>query len=271
MKHTKSILFRLASMLCMMLALGLNIACSSDNDNGSDNGGGGNNKPLPFGDTAWAINFQLPEGDIEGCPNWQETNFFDFENTMTAIICFDTAMDGLISDDDRMAAIIDGEVRDIGYIVTYRQQPVFMLLIPFESDDDKVELQYYNAKTNQTYIMTDAFSVWDDTVGSEETNLFYLELIPKTYLVLTLPDDLPFMPSPDDEMGIFCGDECCGLPVAIDRKNWEGDAYMLPQLTGTKAHVRYYSAEKGVIYTTDDIIDLTSPNDGYNLKFKELR
>ena len=244
MKHTKSILFRLASMLCMMLALGLNIACSSDNDNGSDNGGGGNNKPLPFGDTAWAINFQLP---------------------------FDTAMDGLISDDDRMAAIIDGEVRDIGYIVTYRQQPVFMLLIPFESDDDKVELQYYNAKTNQTYIMTDAFSVWDDTVGSEETNLFYLELIPKTYLVLTLPDDLPFMPSPDDEMGIFCGDECCGLPVAIDRKNWEGDAYMLPQLTGTKAHVRYYSAEKDAIYTTDDIIDLTSPNDGYNLKFKELK
>ena len=57
--------------------------------------------------------------------------------------------------------------------------------------------------------------------------------------------------------------------AAIDRKNWEGDAYMLPQLTGTKAHVRYYSAEKGVIYTTDDIIDLTSPNDGYNLKFKQ--
>lgn len=253
------------SLLTLTLTLTLFSACSSDNDKGNDT-------PEPLDDTTWTIHFQLPEGDIEGCPNWEETNFFDFENTMTAIICFDDAMDSMISDQDRMAAVIDGEVRDIAQIVNYREdkEPAFMLLIPFESDDDQVELQYYNAKKNQTYVMPNAFSVWDDTVGSEDGKLFSISLIEKTYLALTMPDNLPFVPSPDDKMGIFCGNTCCGLPVTNDYKNWEGDAYMLPQLTGTKAHVRYYSAEKGVIYTTDDIIDLTSPNDGYNLKFKEF-
>ena len=254
------------SMLGIMFALSLIAACSSDSDNGNNNGNG---KPGFIDDTTWTIHYQLPEGDIEGCPNWKEANFFDFENTMTAIICFDSAMSSLISNEDRIAVIIDGEARDIANIVNYKEgEPVFMMLVPFEADDDKVELQYYNAKKNQTYIIADAFSVWDDTVGSEDSNLFYICLTPKVNIVITMPDNLPFLHEPDDKMGIFCGDECCGLPVASDRKTWVSTVYKLPQLTGTKAHVRYYSAEKQAIYTTDDIIDLSVSDTTYAITFK---
>ena len=55
-----------------------------------------------------------------------------------------------------MAAIVDGEVREVCAPVNYDLPDIeeslkcFMLYIPYETDEDDVELQYYNAQTNQT-------------------------------------------------------------------------------------------------------------------------
>lgn len=148
----------------------------------------------------------------------------------------------------------------------------FMLYIPYNSDEEMVELQYYNAKTNQTFIGANWFSVTDDTVGDNELCLFTLRPMLALYFVVS--NNVPFTPSPDDEMAVFIDDECCGVG---EIKGGEGLGQIW--LVGAfdmnrrykKAHVRYYSAETKSIYRTEDFLEIWTNlknNEPDTLKFK---
>ena len=258
---------KIYSMLMIAASLAMLWGCSSsdDDDNNGTNQGGStqihgvkvDNAPHWFFDAV-----TLPQGDIQGKPDWEEVNFFEFEDNMTAIVFVSEHFGVKLAADDRMAAIVDGEVREICEPNVYNlpdEEPLycFMLYIPFEPDDDAVELQYYNAKANQTYITKNAFNVKDYTIGDDE--LFMFTLRPMTPYFFTVPSDLPFTPTSDDEVAMFIGDECCGVANSqVDVKGnlvWSVDAYDMNR-TGEKAHVRYYSAQTKTIYMTEPIYEV---------------
>lgn len=261
---------KIYSMLMIAASLTVLWGCSSsdDDDNNGTNQGGStqihgvkvDNAPHWTFDTATP-----PPGDIQGKPDWEEeeVNFYDYEDNMTAIVFVSEHFGVKLAADDRMAAIVDGEVREICKPKPYEVpdfeelQYCFMLYIPFEADDDAVELQYYNAKVNQTYISKNAFSVKDYTIGGGE--LFMFTLRPMTPYFFTVPSDLPFTPTSDDEVAMFIGDECCGVasrePDMNGHPMWLVAAYDMNR-TGEKAHVRYYSAQTKTIYKTDPIYEV---------------
>ena len=128
----------------------------------------------------WGFFPYTPAGDIEGMPDWKEVDFYDYDNNMTAIVFVSTDLGIDVTERDRMAAIINGEVREVCKPVLYKipdtEKPLwcFMLYIPYMSGDGDVELQYYNALRNQTYVEKNQFNVNDDTVGDDDVFVFTL-------------------------------------------------------------------------------------------------
>lgn len=254
----------LLSAVCAMAMCG----CSSSDDDA---------QAPPFGGDApdWKVVFSMPQGDIQGCPDWKEVNFFEFENTMTAMIFFPDGMRPYVSEDDRLASIIDGEVRDIAVPVKYvDDEYIFMAMIPFENDDQMVEVQYYNAKTNQTFVLKDAFSVWDDTVGSQDTGIYVLLMERFCSMYINLAAKQPFTPASGDRLAIFYGDTCCGVGEAGPGGQWSVDGvipseWKNPSTDWPKLSVRYYSAEEKTIYSTPAFIDLGVEDSTYiNVQFQ---
>ena len=257
-------------MMMMAVTLTMLWGCSSsDDDDIKENTGlkyTGNLHGIKVADPPkWTFNPTAPAGDIEGMPNWKEVDFYDYDNNMTAIVFISELFDIEVTEGDRMAAIINGEVREVCEPVVYDipdvDEPLlcFMLYIPYVAGDGEVELQYYNAKKNQTYVEKGQFNVNDDTVGGDELFLFSLRPMGIRYFVL--PSNIPFTPSLNDEMAVFIGDECCGVATLdedyTEKGVWTAIFFDMNR-TNEKAYVRYYSDELKTIFETKPYLDIIS-------------
>lgn len=273
---------KIYSMLMIAASLTMLWGCSSSDDDdtkSTDQGGSSPTHSVKVGEAPnWTFDTNtIPPGDIQGKPDWDEVNFYDYEDNMTAIVFVSEDFDVTVMPDDRMAAIVDGEVREVCTPTLYNIPDVeeslycFMLYIPFGSEDDSVEIQYYNAKANQTYVAKDAFSVKDYTIGDDE--LFLYTLRPMSAYYLVVPPNQPFTPSPDDELAMFMGDECCGVGSYLTIKDgnhiWSVSAYDM-NYRGEKFHVRYYSSQTQTIYMTEPRYEIHPFTDALidTLKFK---
>ncbi len=273
---------KIYSMLMIAASLTMLCGCSSSDDDdtkSTDQGGSSPTHSVKVGEAPnWTFDTNtIPPGDIQGKPDWDEVNFYDYEDNMTAIVFVSENFGITVMPDDRMAAIVDGEVREVCTPTLYNIPDVeeslycFMLYIPFGSEDDSVEIQYYNAKANQTYVAKDAFSVKDYTIGDDE--LFLYTLRPMSAYYLVVPPNQPFTPSPDDELAMFMGDECCGVGSYLTIKDgnhiWSVSAYDM-NYRGEKFHVRYYSSQTQTIYMTEPRYEIHPFTDALidTLKFK---
>ncbi len=273
---------KIYSMLMIAASLTMLWGCSSSDDDDTkitDQGGSSPTHSVKVGEAPnWTFDTNtIPPGDIQGKPDWDEVNFYDYEDNMTAIVFVSENFGITVMPDDRMAAIVDGEVREVCTPTLYNIPDVeeslycFMLYIPFGSEDDSVEIQYYNAKANQTYVAKDAFSVKDYTIGDDE--LFLYTLRPMSAYYLVVPPNQPFTPSPDDELAMFMGDECCGVGSYLTIKDgnhiWSVSAYDM-NYRGEKFHVRYYSSQTQTIYMTEPRYEIHPFTDALidTLKFK---
>lgn len=235
------------STILIAAALPFLVGCSDGDDNQDDPNAAHAEKVATAPD--WNVNVPIPEGDITGKPDWEVVDFFDsrYDKGMTAIVQMQEILLPYCSDKDLMAAIINGEVRELAYPVDFDNTKAFMLYIPFTSGEDEVEIQYYNAKKDQTHLFPQAFSVFDDTVGSESD--FELTFYIIMNLTVVLNNHLPFPPSSDDKMAVFFEDgSCCGIGVQTDENMWEVNVYG-DQDNRPIAYIRYYSANAKTVYT----------------------
>lgn len=273
---------KIFSMMMIAATLAMLWGCSKSDDddvnkNENTNNAGGIHGQKVANAPRWTFEMVPPAGDIEGKPDWKEVDFYNYENNMTAIVFVSDIFDVDLTDDDRMAAIVDGEVREVCAPVDYHIPDIeetlkcFMLYIPFETDEDDVELQYYNAQRNQTYRGKDWFSLKDDTVGDDELCVFTLRPMIASYFVL--PSHVPFTPTKDDELAVFMGDECCGVGELreLDMEDcWLVQAFDMNRRY-EKAHIRYYSADTKTVYRTEDFLEIRTNlklNEPDTLKFK---
>jgi hypothetical protein len=208
----------------------------------------------------WKVEFTMPKGQ-DGKQNWEQVDFYQFENTMTIVLHLEDEMDPFLSEGDQMAAIVNGEVREIANIQFYnvegsKRGNIFMLLVPFADQDKFVDLYYYNAKADQTYSMNTTDLRDNNTVGSEVD--FVIGLFNIGDITAKLSDNVPFTPGAGDKLALFVDDVCSGVgSYDASKQQWNIKAYKISQ-TSTMAHFRYYSAERSAIYKTAEVIDFNT-------------
>ncbi len=242
-------------MAALMGVLTLMWGCSSDGDN-SNVGDGGND--ITFTEVSerpdWKINYL---GHDER-PDWQNPNATLYEERMYVTLKLDNIFVPYSTQDDRMAVFIGEECRGVsGRNVSGFDSNSILFPIMVQGNRQDAEdyasltVKYYSGGMKQVFCIPklDRFSpdaivggMWD-TVFSFEGGERY-----KSYIVINvqLKGDVPFSISEDDIMAAFIDGECRGIGSVNDFLLWltseEEEVEKMIQL-------RYYSAEKGGIYT----------------------
>ena len=228
--------------------LALACACSSDDETIST---------APF--TAvqaphWAVDWS----SNDPAPDWQEPAATLYECSMNLLVTLNEELQKVSSSQDQMAIFINGTCRGVSKPNVYPDGTVvFLIHIKGSSQETGQEmvLQYYSggakALFNDPYmppftpnnLMDEAFRLVFDPTGN---SLKYPLFVP---ISVTLPEQLPFNRADGDEMAVFIDGECRG--VLKDGEDlypgWRGTiAYREGE---DKAELRFYSAEKGGVYT----------------------
>lgn len=247
----------------ILIATALTLAwgCSSSDSDDEPNGSGQTVYPptAVSEPPSWDVTFTLPQGE-SGKPAWQQVDFYQFENTMTIVLHLDDYMTPYLSEGDQIAAIVNNEVREIADIQFYQltendpKKNMFMLLVPFADSETTADLSYYNAQTNQHYLLSTVSLIDNNTLGSEYD--LVLGLYEHGTLTAQLGEKVPFQPASGDKLAIFEDEICCGVGTYdAQTQKWSIPFYDLSSNT-TKAHFRYYSAEKRAIYRAEVVIDV---------------
>ena len=247
-------------ILILFAAVPFMVSCSSDDDDVLPMVGPWRAIETVSQAPNWQVTKGIPKGSVPGRPDWQwdDQLFRNFSKDMTAILALDEEAVEMSSPDDRMAAVVNGQVRFIAEPIFEEMTIVdeverfvtFYLYIPFETGEDAVDIQYYNAQLNHTTIRKAMFSVNDDMVGNEEFEMFYL--YPRTYYAFELAPNQPFTSTMDDRIAFFSENVCCGIANPFDLTDteiiWPGHVY--DDMASSSVYVRYYSAQQKTIYTT---------------------
>lgn len=220
--------------------------CSSDSDDGNKLEG---SSFAPVEKPSWTIDMMASDP----VPTWQAPDPSKYESSMFIMVCLEEQLARYASDDDKMTVFIGDECRAMPAPLQkdYSGKCYFVLKIDGNSTDRDVSfsLCYYAAKihhlfklsTTQTFVPNITYGIDKDFVpqlikGSSRYPV-------QGDLTVKLPDTAPFTPSDDDFVAVFVGDDCRGVGTV--------DQPFTVFLTsaGETPHVRYYSAQKGGVYT----------------------
>lgn len=234
---------------CILLAvLTMLWGCSSDSDDGNkleDSSFAPTEKP------SWTIDMMASDP----VPTWQapDPSKYESENSMIIMVRLEEQLARYASDDDMMTVFIGDECRakPAPLQKDYSGKCYFVLKIDGNSTDRDVSfsLCYYAAKihhlfklsTTQTFVPNITYGIDKDFVpqlikGSSRYPV-------QGDLTVKLPDTAPFTPSDDDFVAVLVGDDCRGVGTV-------GQPFtVFLTSTGETPHVRYYSAQKGGVYT----------------------
>ncbi len=256
---------RIFSMMLMATVLTAWWGCSSSGDDVSAERRISGVKNVTYVDEkpVWAFNVPTPTDRIIEKTPWVEEKGYMNEFSMTAVVYIDSMLNVGCSLSDQMAAIIDGEVREVSTpVIDEHGALVFMLYITYNEKDANVDLHYHNANNNKVYIQKNAFNVNEDVVGSDEA--FILSIYDMTLLHVTLNSENRFQVGPNDLMAVMDGDVCygIGLPEDIEDNEWVFFARSTPG-TNPTAKIQYYNAEKNAILTSNEQVQLINDKELY--------
>lgn len=232
--------------LCVLAVWG----CSSDGDNDGAPTSTFVKSPRPTWAIDWSSNVAMPD--------WQEPISEDFECSMDLLVTLSPEYRAYSTDNDVMAMFIGDECRALSYRNEMANGNVAYLLHVKGSSDEvdlPMELRFYCEQLH-TMNVTNAVPPFTPNnlmgvayqlelnIGDESTKYPY-----STELNIKLPDELPFSVSDDDMLAVFVGNEC----RAIGGRNpelFEGwRMVVFSKQANESAQIRYYSEEKGGIYT----------------------
>ena len=232
---------------CMLLAvLTMLWGCSSDSDDGDKLEG---SSFVPVEKPSWTIDMMASDP----VPTWQAPDPSKYESSMFIMVCLEEQLARYASDDDMMTVLIGDECRakPAPLHKSASGKCYFVLKIDGNSTDRDVSfsLCYYAAKIHHLFkLSTTQTFASDITYGIDEDFVPQLIKGSSRYpvqgdLTVKLPDTAPFTPSDDDFVAVFVGDDCRGVGTV-------GQPFtVFLTSAGETPHVRYYSAQKGGVYT----------------------
>lgn len=232
---------------CILLAvLTMLWGCSSDSDDGDKLEG---SSFVPVEKPSWTIDMMASDP----VPTWQAPDPSKYESSMFIMVCLEEQLARYASDDDMMTVLIGDECRakPAPLHKSASGKCYFVLKIDGNSTDRDVpfSLCYYAAKIHHLFkLSTTQTFASDITYGIDEDFVPQLIKGSSRYpvqgdLTVKLPDTAPFTPSDDDFVAVFVGDDCRGVGTV-------GQPFtVFLTSAGETPHVRYYSAQKGGVYT----------------------
>ena len=250
---------KIIHIMTLIAALTIVWGCSSDS---SDGGNYNFNLNYSFTATTARPNWAIDWYNNEPAPNWKEPDQNLFEHSMYFIIALPDNLVPYSNEDDVMAVFIDGECRSVAKaspLMLDDWNKVYFIHKVRGNDTDKevyFSLKYYSGGLKHTFILdgTDQY-VPDFILGLEEDIVLNLMAGSTKYpyqmvIVPTLTGLVPFTPSPDDLIAVFVGDECRGVAPAVEEE--ASSMVVYGRHDGEEATLKYYSAEKQVIYTFNE-------------------
>ena len=222
--------------------------CSSDSDDGDKLEG---SSFVSAEKPSWTVDMKANDP----VPTWPDPDPSKYESwsSMIIMVCLEEQLARYASDDDKMTVFIGDECRAMPAPLQkdYSGKCYFVLKIDGNSTDRDVpfSLCYYAAKIHHLFKLnaTQTF-VPSTTYGTDKDFVPQLIKGSSRYpvqgdLTVKLPDTAPFTPSDDDFVAVFVGDDCRGVGTV-------GQPFtVFLTSAGETPHVRYYSAQKGGVYT----------------------
>ncbi len=206
----------------------------------------------------------------EPVPDWVSPDPSKFESSMFTLVKLQQELVPYASADDRMTVFINGECRAAVSVPSIADNSVyFVLKIRGNSTDRDVNftLSYYSAQLRQTFSLTG-----QETFATEKTYGFDEDFCPhllkgsskypvQNDVTLTLPAQVPFEKSDSDLVGAFVNGECRGVGTI-------GKPFTIFRTSDSETvTLRYYSSQKGGVYSLEDAVNLTGSNVSLTLKF----
>lgn len=249
--------------------------CSSGGDDDNSNTPSGivytakfDSSPRP----SWAIDWSSDTN----APNWQEPISEDFECSMDVLVTLYDDYLPYSTDNDVMAVFIGNQCRALSNRnVLEDGSVVYLLHIKGSSEevDQPMELRFYCDKLHAMNI-TNAMPPFTPNNLMEEAYQLVLTLgdgctkYPYfTELHVTMPTSQPFTVSNGDMLAVYVGDECRGIGIRNPElfEGWRMVVYS--KQPNETAQIRYYSAEKGGIYTILKTFTLNNSLQKENIEF----
>ena len=111
-------------------------------------------------------------------PSWQNPNYDDYELTMTVVVTLQDTLRPYASDEDLMAATIDGQVRALATARTSGNKWYFPLTIAANGGERTMTLSYW-CKDLQRIFTIDAWATFDPSAAPTGTSALYEPLFVK--------------------------------------------------------------------------------------------
>lgn len=224
--------------------------CSSDSDSTSSS----QSTFAAAAEPAWAIDWS----SNETAPNWQEPTSESFECSMDMLVTLNDDLQPYASAADMMAVFMHGECRAVSYPNVMKDGKVaYLLHIKGSSEEvgNRMLLYFY---CDKQHTMNQSESVPPFTPNNLMDEAYHLNLSFEdgstkypyfTVLNVMMPESLPFTVNERDKMAVFVGDECRGIGISSPNgyDGWRMNVYS--RQPNETAQIRYYSADKGGVYT----------------------
>ena len=232
-------------------------------------------------DLQWVIDWKANDA----APNWQMPKISNFENWAILMIKLQPELASYSTNDDMMAVLINDEVRGVAHPATDVEQGteygkdnnIFILKVYGNDIANKTldfTLKYYSAYLHQVFSLTGkekfvpekVYGVDEDFVPPLTQGSSKYPVVMNLNVTAFLGPDSGFKFSEGDMLGVFVGDECRGIHLGYS--GLLSQPVTLPvygKQEGEVATIRYYNAEKNVILSFKQSINISAGNQSYNI------
>lgn len=233
-----------------LFALLLLTACSSDDDDSNFTFTSASEAPQ------WKVDFS---GDLKQ-PEWVSADQSQYENAMYVLVKLQDELVPYSTDDDLMAAFIEGECRSIvAHRSVHADGGIYFALKIMGNNTVKEEfnLYYYSGGLHQLFAINGKeMFVADKVYGIEEDFVPNFTMLCNKYPFISSLDTgelmLPVETTDGDLIGAFVGDECRGVCKPGDYMTLY--AYQPVE----EADLRFYSAKQKRIYTFKEKVTINN-------------
>ncbi len=221
----------------------------------------------------WAIDWTWNDPE----PDWKEPPSTQYECRMELLVAMDDDLKRLSSEEDQMAIFINGTCRGISFPNVSKTTGNVFFLIHIKGTSQEVgadmELRYYCHNARQLFtdkympvftpnnLMDEAHQQVFNLAGSSSKYPLF------TQLAVTIPENVPFTVTEDDELAVFVGDECRGILHTTPEDYFRWCSVVVSREENETATIRYYSAEKQGIYTIAEGVQLNNDLQSVNARF----
>lgn len=236
--------------LFLFIAIAIITGCSDDNSSTSEVGSNGQHTG-----PGWTVSVSSYES-----ANWSVAD--STINILSSMMVYGALPDELLStldESDRIAFFCKDECLDVTSPIKLKNgEWIYIANIYSPHHNERITMAYASSKTEQIYYWTNLFDYEHDGVLGSTEEPFSVNMSsskPYPYSVnvyATLPAELNSNRTGNDEMALFCANECRGVfKFNEQQKRYEGQ-FMMTKLE-EQMQIRYFSASTGKYYMSHNL------------------